>query len=158
MKFKFLPVLFLSLTFLKTQAQILNENDLAAAPVVNSIEDAMKDPLRVNRLDLTGNKLTTIPAEVYKLTNLQELVLNNNELKTLPQEITGLKHLEILYLNGNIGFNLEQAFTVIAKISVVKTQIYFESRQVHTDPAILLFGQKKPKNPNAFVQTYTLLL
>jgi len=120
MKFKFLPALFLSLTFLNTHAQILNENDLAAAPVVNSIEDAMKDPLRVNRLDLTGNKLTTIPAEVYKLTNLQELVLNNNKLKTLPQEISGLKHLEILYLNGNIGFNLEQAFPVIAKISSLR--------------------------------------
>ena len=58
---------------------------------------------RVTRLELAGNRLTgTLPASLYRLTELQRLDLSDNELGgTIPASIGQLKLLRALMLGGN---------------------------------------------------------
>jgi Leucine-rich repeat (LRR) protein len=47
---------------------------------------------------LADNKLSSIPAEISELANLQALMLSFNKIMTLPTEIENLKNLKNLYL------------------------------------------------------------
>ena len=49
---------------------------------------------RLRRLDLSGNQLTSVPAEIGQLTSLEELGLGGNQLTSLPAEIGQLTALE----------------------------------------------------------------
>lgn len=75
-----------------------------------SIDEAIKTPDKVKRLDLSGQNLKRIPPEISQLTNLKELYLgiiqyigsiDKNEIQKLPNEIFSLKKLEILDLGQN---------------------------------------------------------
>ena len=55
----------------------------------------------LTRLYLSNNQLTSIPDELGKLTNLTELYLNDNKLTGLPAELGNLTNLEMLGLDGN---------------------------------------------------------
>lgn len=66
-----------------------------------SLEEALRNPDKVEVLDLGGQKLGNLPAEIGTLTRLKKLVLYGNELKTLPAEISKLTQLETLDLYDN---------------------------------------------------------
>jgi len=74
---------------------------------VYSIEELLRyanDPSLahlVTKVDLDGNLLTTLPAEIGNLKNLELLNLNDNQLTTLPTEIGNLTKLDGLYLGIN---------------------------------------------------------
>ena len=53
------------------------------------------------RLDLSNNKLRSLPAEIGDCVKLQELMLNNNYMRQLPYELGRLFNLVILGLKGN---------------------------------------------------------
>ncbi|MGI8500556.1 MAG: COR domain-containing protein, partial [Hassallia sp.] len=63
------------------------------------IKKAAKD--RVAKLNLSSQKLTSLPAEIGQLSNLSELNLSYNQLTKLPKEITQLSKLKSLALSGN---------------------------------------------------------
>ena len=46
-------------------------------------------------LDLSGNKLRSLPAELGDMTHLRELLLNNNVLRVLPYELGKLFLLQV---------------------------------------------------------------
>jgi len=46
-------------------------------------------------LDLSGNKLRSLPAELGDMTHLKELLLNNNNIRVLPYELGKLFMLEV---------------------------------------------------------------
>ncbi|MBF0466937.1 MAG: leucine-rich repeat domain-containing protein [Nitrospirae bacterium] len=52
-------------------------------------------------LNLSNKYITTLPPEIFNLSNLQTLYLNNNQLTTLPSEIRNLSNLQTLDLSGN---------------------------------------------------------
>ena len=101
-------------------AQALDEHDLLEAPIYNSLQEALKSPETVHRLDLSNKKLKEVPVEIQKLPNLQELRLDNNELKTVSEVLAACKHLEILSLSGNESLSLEKSFPVIAKVLTLR--------------------------------------
>jgi len=52
-------------------------------------------------LDLSGNKLTSIPPQLGYLINLKELLLFDNQITVLPPELGFLFQLETLGVEGN---------------------------------------------------------
>lgn len=69
--------------------------------VYKSLEDALRVPTdSVYRLDLSRNKLTEIPKEIYQFKNLQELDLSKNKLTNLPSDFI-FEDLRILNLERN---------------------------------------------------------
>lgn len=70
-------------------------------PVWTDLTEAMKTPKAIRRLDLSKTKLREIPADVFELYNLEELVLAKNQLKAIPPDIKRLKNLRVLDLSRN---------------------------------------------------------
>ena len=56
----------------------------------------------LQRLDLHNNNLTALPAELGQLTSLQYLNLSQNGLTALPAELGQLSNLDTLYLSTNL--------------------------------------------------------
>jgi len=52
-------------------------------------------------VDLSNSKLSKLPPEIYKLTNLAELDLSSNEIESLPENLAELKNLTLLNLEKN---------------------------------------------------------
>ena len=59
-------------------------------------------------LSLGENRLTSLPAEIGRLTNLKLLDLSNNQLTSLPAEIGQLTNLTMLGLRHNKISNSER--------------------------------------------------
>lgn len=82
----------------------------------NSIEEALKNPEMVYRLNLS-NQNVTIPKEAWaKFSNLEILSLRNDHLKELPQEIGLLKNLRSLDLSGNDFTTLPKSFSNLTNL------------------------------------------
>jgi small GTP-binding protein len=67
--------------------------------VLRVIEEAARN--KQTELNLSGNQLKTLPAEIGELKNLTTLDLSGNQLERLPAEIGELKNLTTLDLSGN---------------------------------------------------------
>src|SRR4051812_23270631 len=61
-----------------------------------SLEDALKDSLGVQKLDLSMQKLTAFPVEILKLKNLVCLDLSFNKIPTLPATFSSLTNLKVV--------------------------------------------------------------
>ncbi|HNR19577.1 MAG TPA: leucine-rich repeat domain-containing protein [Bacteroidia bacterium] len=105
--------------------ELWDDDSLKNQKVFTSISEALQNPDSVFRLDLSKQKLTEIPAQVFQLKNLRELKANknkisviseaistltllqslsleNNKLKAIPPQIGELKNLKYLILNRNL--------------------------------------------------------
>uniref|UniRef100_H3D8U9 Leucine rich repeat containing 58 n=1 Tax=Tetraodon nigroviridis TaxID=99883 RepID=H3D8U9_TETNG len=58
--------------------------------------------LRLEVLNLSGNRFEEIPLQCTKLLHLQSLSLGGNRLRSIPAEVEHLTRLELLYLGGNL--------------------------------------------------------
>ena len=57
-------------------------------------------------LDLGGNQLTSVPAEIGQLTSLRELVLFENQLTSLPAAIGELRPPRcVVYMDDGVTFD-----------------------------------------------------
>lgn len=81
-----------------------------------SIEDALRNPELVYRLNLS-NKNFIIPNEHWaKFKNLQYLSLKNDHLKEIPNGITFLRNLKTLDLSGNDFKLLPKSFSNLTNL------------------------------------------
>ncbi len=83
------------------EASLLDDGSLAKEKEFTSLEDALKAPTKVYRLDLSHNGLSDFPMEILQFTNLQTLNLSNNGIEKIPAEISKLSKLQRLNLATN---------------------------------------------------------
>jgi tetratricopeptide (TPR) repeat protein len=82
----------------------VNMMDLDALENMNgftSLEEALKNPDAVIKLDLQNNGMRTLPPEIGRFRNLQYLNVSRNQLSELPREIGNLTKLQVLNASGN---------------------------------------------------------
>ena len=96
MKPKTLIFLFL-ISFSTVSVFAQNQNDsLQKFKEYKSLEEALKNPESVYRLNLSNQNLT-IPKDVWlKFPNLEFLSLKDDHLKEIPEEISLLKNLRTI--------------------------------------------------------------
>jgi Leucine-rich repeat (LRR) protein len=83
------------------QVPLLDSLTLDTLTAFTSIEDALKDPDKVIKLELRKKKLKEFPVEILKFKNLQYLDLSKNNIKELPPEIDSLQNLQIFIISKN---------------------------------------------------------
>lgn len=81
-----------------------------------SIEEALKDPEKVVRLNLSNQSLAELPKGLSKFKNLEYLSLRNDHLTTLSSEIGSLKKLKVLDLGGNDFSILPKGFAKLKNL------------------------------------------
>ncbi len=84
-----------------------------------SLPEALKDPLKVIRLDLSDKWLGEFPPDILLLTNLEELRLRNDGIHSLPPGIGRLSKLRTLDLSGNPITVLPDEFTQLRSLEVL---------------------------------------
>jgi Leucine-rich repeat (LRR) protein len=95
----FLVVLF---TARQSNAQLVVDTAfLMQQRVFHNLNEALSQPDSVYILDLSRDKLTRFPEEVFKLKNLRILDLSHNRIKELPSSLAPLIHLNGLDLSNN---------------------------------------------------------
>jgi Leucine-rich repeat (LRR) protein len=99
------------------KSQLLDSLTLDTIKAFESIEEALKQPDKVIKLELRKKKLKTFPVEIFQFTNLQYLDISKNAIKEIPDSIEVLTQLQyfdasknkIEVFNSKIG-NLENLF------------------------------------------------
>jgi Leucine-rich repeat (LRR) protein len=71
-------------------------------------------------LNLSGNKLYSIPDDINELSALEVLVLSNNSLREVPPACFGIATLQVLDLDGNAELRLEGSIAATNDISVLR--------------------------------------
>ena len=90
-------------TFQKSNAQkvLLDSLTLDTMRAYTNLEEALKNPEKVIKLELRKCKLKSFPMEILKFTNLQYLDLSKNSIKEIPVEISQLKNLQYFAISKN---------------------------------------------------------
>src|SRR3990170_1719831 len=65
------------------------------------IDEALIDPAAICFLNLGGQELSAVPAELFQLSGLEKLYLHDNQLTSLPDELANLNYLYYLDLGKN---------------------------------------------------------
>lgn len=98
----FFATLILLVFLADINAQTLSKKEMKKLPIY-TWEQAIKLPANeVFRLSLKKSKLTKLPEEIYKFTNLRYLDVSGNQLKEIPVELANLKHLQYLDFSDNL--------------------------------------------------------
>ena len=114
------------------QAAICAAQHGHAAAVAALVRDAAVDSgaLGLLALDLSGQRLTHLPAGVLSLTKLRWLSLRDNDLAELPPELAQLRRLATLDLAGNPRLQAVEAICHEKGVSAVFDYL----RDLHDDP------------------------
>jgi Leucine-rich repeat (LRR) protein len=98
--FPFLFLIFLS-GRISAQVALLDSITLDTLRGFTSLEEAMKHPEQVIKLELRKKKLKAIPPEIFQFTNLQYLDLSKNSISEIPAGIAALKSLQYFTIARN---------------------------------------------------------
>lgn len=82
-------------------AQLLSQPALDSVRTYRSLEQALKEPDKVYRLDLSGSKLKEVPDGIRVFTNLNALDLGGNKLKAVPEWLGEFAYMQELRIAGN---------------------------------------------------------
>jgi leucine-rich repeat protein SHOC2 len=100
---KIILLFIFGMLFFGVMAQdvLLDSAALSKEHIYNNLKEALKNPDKVYKLDLSHHKLDSIPPEVYQFKNLQVLNIKANRLTEVPEEIGVLTHLQRLDMSRN---------------------------------------------------------
>lgn len=96
-----LLMLIFSVNRITAQQPLLDSLTLDTLTGFTSLEEALKNPEQVVKLELRKKRLKTIPPEVFKFPNLQYLDLSKNSIAEVPADIAKLKNLQYLSIARN---------------------------------------------------------
>lgn len=85
---------------IQTMAQVSYDSLCQPYKTYYSITEALKEPSKVEKLDLSMQKLTAVPEEIAQFGNLVCLDLSFNRIPTVPAYFASLTKLEYLNLTG----------------------------------------------------------
>lgn len=89
-----------------------------------TLNEALENPTKVYKLNLSGKKINKLPEDFSKFTNLTYLDLSNNELKELPKDFSKLQNLKFL----NLGLNNFESFPqIIFEMSLLQELFIFNN-------------------------------
>jgi len=88
---------------------------------------------KINYINLDSCKLTEVPEEVFRFSNLSALSLDNNYLTTLPDSIINLHNLKKLYLINNKIKTLPSFMGSLTSLE----SIYLSYNQIESLPSSL---------------------
>ena len=104
-----------------------------------SLEDALKDPLSVQKLDLSMQKLSVFTEEIIQLKNLVCLDLSFNRIALLPTSFSSLTNLKVLNLMGTRYMSkLPSILTQMPRLVVVDLRDHPEWPATTFDAAVKL--------------------
>lgn len=110
--------IILSAVLISSFAQTKAEGVLKAKEY-NSIEEALKSPEQVYRLNLS-NQTINLSSDVWsKFTRLEYLSLKNDHLTDIPEEIGLLPNLKTLDLSGNDFVSLPKSFRNLTNLEEI---------------------------------------
>lgn len=104
----------------------LEEREMQNYTVFTDLNLALKKPLNVYALDLSGQKLGAIPKEVLEFKNLQELYFSDNQLDSFPSCLIQLEFLKILALSEN---NISSIPMEISKLKYLE-ELYLHKNKI----------------------------
>ena len=100
------------------------------------LDEALKEPEKVVKLDIAMQKLTMISADISKLVNLECLDLSFNRISGLPAEFALLKKLRYLNLTGTRYLSaLPKVLTELPELEIVDIRDHPEWKAVKFEEA-----------------------
>lgn len=96
-----LVLLILSANRSIAQQELLDSLTLDTLTAFTSLEEALKNPEQVIKLELRKKRLKNFPPEIFRFTNLQYLDLSKNSIAELPEDIGKLKNLQYFSIARN---------------------------------------------------------
>ncbi|XP_075979034.1 leucine-rich repeat-containing protein 57-like [Anticarsia gemmatalis] len=116
-------------TAAKTGVLQLSDYKLKEIPVeAQNLCDTLRN------LDLSKNRLSTLPDDICKFKLLKQLNLDTNKIETLPNTLSNMKKLEMLNVSNNLISFLPDSF---AQLSNLK-QVYLNNNRLKVFPVQLL--------------------
>lgn len=105
MKVSFKITIFIAMIFainkVMAQTPLYDSLTLDTMQAFTSLEEALKNPEKVIKLELRKKKLKSFPIDILKFKNLQYLDLSKNDIKEIPAEIEQLKNLQYFSISKN---------------------------------------------------------
>lgn len=127
------------------------------------LEEALKDPEKVFRLNLQNQQLdelkeiskfknlqylnlrnthlSSVPQEIISLQNLKVLDIGDNEIALLPKNFDALKNLTELYLDKEKNLQLEEDLEILSRMKNLKI-LHLENNGISTLPKNIIKLQK----------------
>ncbi len=152
---------FILLSTFKVNAQVFSDSSMIKKEYI-SLEEALKEPEKVYRLNLSNqdlklppdsvwakfknleylnlrnNHLKNIPIGLSYLNKLKVLDLSSNDFKLLPQSLSKLENIEEIYLNDEKNIELEKSLLVLKDLPGLKI-LHLEKDNLKTIPKSLLY-------------------
>ncbi len=92
---------FLGFGKANAQSGLLDSLTLDTVRAYTDLQEALKHPESVIKLELRRKRLKTFPMDILKFPNLQYLDLTKNDIRELPPEVGQLKYLQYFSISKN---------------------------------------------------------
>ncbi|NEQ49478.1 MAG: leucine-rich repeat domain-containing protein [Leptolyngbya sp. SIO3F4] len=90
--------------------------------VYESLDSALLAQEPVHYLDLSGQKLKSVPPKVFTLTELKVLILRKNRIEEIPEELGALTNLEVLDISKTRLVSLPASIGNLVQLRELRVQ------------------------------------